>query len=569
MKLKGILFKLLMVIAAPILALCVILIFYATKSMSDALVEENEKALAELATSVHVAFDVIDSRDFTLSNGDLIKGAVNFTKNTELIDSFTEGSDADITVFYGDVRYATSLISKETGERALKTRADEKVSKVVLAGETYTSSNYRLNGTNYYVHYSPITNSKGQVVGMLFVGRPSDAVDSVISQKTITFIVTAVVLVIIIIVMASFIVSRLAKAIVVAEKQLAHLADGNIGKVKVPEKTSKRADEIGVMARGVVNLASKLRDIIGGLFESTEKLAVTGDELESMAEQTSMNADEISRAIEDISRGATTQAEELENATIQVNVMGNVIEDITAEMKKMDESSKEMARSGEESVKIIEELSVSNDNTTDAIGKVGEQIKATDDSVNNIKEAVSLITAIAEETNLLSLNASIEAARAGEAGRGFAVVAAQIQKLAEESNHSAQRIEEIIGKLAEDSKHSMEIMANVEVMVAEQQVKLNDTKERFIKVNEGIRAAREQTSVINAKTVECNESKEKVEEVVENLSAIAQENAASAEETTATMEELNSTISILAEHAKNLTELADIIKNDVSTFKIH
>lgn len=103
-----------------------------------------------------------------------------------------------------------------------------------------------------------------------------------------------------------------------------------------------------------------------------------------------------------------------------------------------------------------------------------------------IRAAVDLITSIAEETNLLSLNASIEAARAGEQGRGFAVVAGQIQKLAEQSNESAGSIADIIGELLKDSENSVHIMEEVQEIMNEQQEKLQATRRQFMEVGDGI-----------------------------------------------------------------------------------
>ena len=135
---------------------------------------------------------------------------------------------------------------------------------------------------------------------------------------------------------------------------------------------------------------------------------------------------------------------------------------------------------------IIRQLSESNDRTTQAINRIGRQIEATNDSVQMIHAAVELITSIASQTSLLALNASIEAARAGEHGKGFAVVASEIQKLAEQSNDSAEKIKDIIRDLLSEAEQTVNVMHEVEDIVAQQQEKLEETKTKFVSVADGI-----------------------------------------------------------------------------------
>ena len=213
-------------------------------------------------------------------------------------------------------------------------------------------------------------------------------------------------------------------------------------------------------------------------------------------------------------------------------------------------------------------MSESNDKTTDAMEKIGAQIHATNASVQTIRQAVELITAIATETNLLSLNASIEAARAGEHGRGFAVVASEIQKLAEQSNNSAAQIEKVIDQLLVDSENTVAVMDQVNEIVAEQQEKLTETREKFAKVIEGVNSSREETRTIKDQTGMCDTARGKVEMVIQNLSAISEENAASTQETTASMEELNATINLLADAAKELKGIAVELDEDMKFFQI-
>ena len=186
--------------------------------------------------------------------------------------------------------------------------------------------------------------------------------------------------------------------------------------------------------------------------------------------------------------------------------------------------------------------------------------------MQQIREATELITSIASQTNLLSLNASIEAARAGEAGKGFAVVAAEIQKLAEQSSSSADIIKKIIGTLATEAQLTVDIVDKVSKTVENQREKLDQTKKRFGELEQGIGDSSRETMNIRTKTNICDGACKKVEQVFMNLADISEQNAAAAEETTASMTELNATITHLVDTAKQLGEVSDKLNHDLSFF---
>lgn len=185
-----------------------------------------------------------------------------------------------------------------------------------------------------------------------------------------------------------------------------------------------------------------------------------------------------------------------------------------------------------------------------------------------IHAAVELITSIASQTSLLALNASIEAARAGEHGKGFAVVASEIQKLAEQSNDSAEKIKDIIRDLLSEAEQTVNVMHEVEDIVAQQQEKLEETKTKFVSVADGVNASRSETEAIQNHTQICDQSRARIIDAVQNLSAISQENAASTEQTTASMAGLNEAIRQLSVAAKELQGLSEDLEKDMSFFTI-
>lgn len=566
--LTSIIIQLLAMALVPLVILGAVCVVTAGKSLREGLQEEALTQMKATCVAAKAAYDNMNDGDYYLGeNDELMKGDYNITQNESGIDALTEGMNSDITIFYGDTRRATSLKDIATGNRIVGTQASAVVAETVLKGQEYSATDLMVNGKNYYAYYIPLKNPDGSIVGMVFAGEPSAGIDQFITSKIILVTGAVVVVLLVAIAVVVLVSISIVKAVKRAQEAIDNLAKGNLA-YTVDTVILRRKDEIGDMGRGVKECIASLRDIVCGIQEHSRDVLASGDSLETVAIRSSQNAAEIAHAVDDISQGAVSQAEEIEDANTKINDMGQIIEQIVESIANLNEISAGMQDNGMQASQIIGELSKSNDRTVDAIQLVARTVEATDDSVKKISEAVEMITSVAEQTNLLSLNASIEAARAGEAGKGFAVVASEIQKLSEESNSSAQRITTIINGLAEDSRSSMERMAEVKKILQEQQEKLDVTKQQFEQVTSGILTSRENTVSVNNQAKECDDSRESVVGIIQNLSAISQENAASSEETTSTMQELNETMKQLAESSRELKQLAVSLDQSTHFFSL-
>lgn len=450
--------KIIMISIGPLLVLAIVLSAVGVSSIRAGMRQEIMSELETLTICVEGTLGALNEGDFSLDEeGHMWKGNYNLTSRESLLDSLVKDTENDCTLFFDKTRRATTLVNKETNERILGTDAsDEVYEHVVKRGGTLQAYDIEINGENYYAYYRPLKNKAGQVVGMYFAGAPSAEIDHFINQQITILVIAA--LAVSVIALLIIIVSALAirKGIHLTNQAVSSLAEGDLN-ANIHGLVLKRSDELGDMARGVQTLQQELLQVMSQVKESSEVLFTAGSELSSMASQTSNTADDIGHAVEDISKGAVSQAEEIETASSRISEMGCIIERIVNSVGMLDVTAGDMKAAGDRSVSIINDLSLSNDRTMNAIERIGRQVNATNESANKIGEAIEIITNIAEETNLLSLNASIEAARAGEQGKGFAVVANQIQKLAEQSNESAQRIAEIIKELLIDSENTVSV----------------------------------------------------------------------------------------------------------------
>ena len=562
----GLLIRLLMMVIIPVVLLGLGVAIISYFQMKSALSKEALDNLTATANSVKAGYELVNDGDYHLdSNNNLLKGNYNITSNTDKMDSFVEGSSQDVTLIYDKTRRATTLIG-EDGKRIIGTDISDEVYDTIMKGEEYTTSDIVINGKKYFASYVPLKNGD-TIIGCSFAGMPSDNVRNQSLNVLVIIIITGVVLLILAIISTIICARDISGSIVNCKDAMTALSNGELN-VKMNKKVAKRTDEIGDLSRAITATAETLKGTVGRILEAADTLIASSNNIQDMTSTTSIAADEISHAVEDISKGAISQAEQIETANNQINNMGEQIEGIVGGVSALNETSTVMKNAGDDSNRIIGILSDSNDKTNEAIAKIARQVQLTDESASKIQDAVLLITSIAEETNLLSLNASIEAARAGEAGRGFAVVASEIQKLAEESSDSAKTIEDVVNNLLSESKTTVEAMKEVEVIIEEQQEKLEETKEKFRDVNDGIASSSVETNNISDRTEECNESRNRVVDVVNSLVAIAQQNSASTEQTTASMEELNATINLVSNQADDLLNLAHALQKELGYFKM-
>lgn len=338
--------------------------------------------------------------------------------------------------------------------------------------------------------------------------------------------------------------------------------------VSSDKKMLNRKDEVGVMLRSIAELKNIIVKVMTEIRAYSESLGEAAEALKNSANESSTAAGQVETAITGIADGASSQAQETQSATENVIVMGKMIEQASTEVEQLGDNAADMHKASENAMSILAELEKINQKTMEAIHIIGEQTQKTNESAAKIKVATDMISEIAEETTLLSLNASIEAARAGEQGRGFAVVANQIQKLAEQSADATTQITEVISELVNDAQESVQTMDEVKEVMNQQSENVSQTEKAFKNVEKGIAESIESVEKITDKTRKLDEARAGVVDVVQSLSAIAEENAASAEETSASASEVGSIMEDVSQNANMLDEIAVKLNENVKSFKI-
>ncbi len=337
------------------------------------------------------------------------------------------------------------------------------------------------------------------------------------------------------------------------------------------EKLNKycgRKDEVGMIADATRVLVDASYHVVVELQEKSRELLKTAGEMNKSSAVTFDTVKTVESAIHEIAMGASNQASETNSASNSVVHIGNQIAETKDKSSTLYGVAENINSSGEDAIKTLQTLGDINEQAKNAVEQINKQTLTTNESVLKIRDAAQLITSIAEETNLLSLNASIEAARAGEQGSGFAVVAGQIKKLAEQSNDSAKYIDSVIDVLLQESSEAVQIMDDVKEIMKLQSERLADTKSCFEEVTQNVIVTQQEIANITQNISDMDEERIGVVDAVQSLTAIAEENAAGAQESLASTEMVNDMVKKVADAAKELAELADAIEKNISIFKV-
>ena len=561
--------KILSVAVLPVLLLGIVTIVITLTQVKSSLISEVKDSLSGTAATTLAAYNQHSGSYLRADNGDVWKGGYNISKSESLLDNIKEESGMDVTFFYGNERIMTSAKDRD-GHRILGSPAGEKiVEKVLKGGENYFSSSVSLDGTLNYGYYIPVyqKGTDSEPIGMIFAGVDKQAKDNTINGIilmvlfSVIFVMAACI--VIAVIMSVSITRSLQKGISKVQK----VADGELGS-PIEEKLLKRNDEVGDLAKAIDTLQKALQNIVSKIAQSTDNIKMAANELGVTAKDTNYTMKQVEDAVSSISENITEQAKSTKTTTDNIVLMGDQIGRTSEEVGLLNQNADVMRKSSEQASYTIQQLRQINDKVKESINTITRQTNLTNESAQKIQAAIGIISSIAEETNLLSLNASIEAARAGESGRGFAVVASQIQKLAEQSNSSSCEIEEITNTLISNSDEAVEIMRQVHEIIDSQSQNMSDTEKIVSEVMDGINTSLEKIEKIEYATEQLESSRNRIVETVEGLSDIAEQNAASTEETFAQTSQVSNTFEQIEAKADQLKQIADELSDIMQHFQL-
>lgn len=561
--------KILMIAVVPVLMLGVISIFFISTQVRKAVISEIEEALKGTAAATLAAYDQNAGDYIQSTNGDIWKGSYNISKSESLVDKIKSNSGMDVTFFYGDERIMTSA-KDANGDRVLGSRAGDKiVEKVLKGGEEYFSSAVSIEGELNYGYFMPVhqNNSDNQIIGMIFVGTNLKEKEAVVKLILGSISSSVIVVMLICIAVGIKLAGSMSRNIKKSIQMVGRLAEGNLD-VWVDDKLLKKKDEIGELSRVTITLRDTMRSTIKEITDNAKALLEASQLLGTAADNTNGTMNDVRTAVSQVVDNSQLQAENSQSTSEQMKIMGDNITETSNEAELLSGNAASMQRSSEKASKTLLSLRQINEDVKKIIGEVQEQTNRTNESVKKIQAATTFINSIAEDTGLLSLNASIEAARAGDSGRGFAVVAEQIKNLSEQSNESSKEIEATAEVLRADSEKAVQAMQQMQEIIASQSESMQETQQVVAEVIEEIASSMKSIAQIKESSGRLEGARNEVLQAVEHLSEISAENLDSTKSTYEQTEIVADTFKQVYNSADELKTIADKLVKSIEYFKM-
>ncbi|WP_153125681.1 methyl-accepting chemotaxis protein [Peribacillus tepidiphilus] len=340
------------------------------------------------------------------------------------------------------------------------------------------------------------------------------------------------------------------------------------GDLNVETLTIKSKDEIYYLNESFEQMTNNLREMIRGIATNSDQVAASAEQLNASAEQSSKAAEAVASSIQEIAAGAEGATTKLENNSKSIQQVVQGVLRISDSTMNVSQLSKKTTIEAEEGGKFVEDNLSQMKFIHESVRRSNEVISSLSQRSQEIGNILDVISGIADQTNLLALNAAIEAARAGEHGKGFAVVADEVRKLAEQSQVSAKNIAELISVIQKDTEESVRIMSEV-MENAEQGVKVSiETSNKFTQILDSTRKITPQIEEVTAAVQQISANIEEVSTSVDEIAKNAQANAMISEEVAAATEEQLASMQEIDASAQALAVMAEELKVLVSRFKI-
>ena len=394
---------------------------------------------------------------------------------------------------------------------------------------------------------------------------PLSEVEASASTLMKTMLGLALLMLIIVSAVIVYISERLSKPVRTLRDECELINSGDLTKRPLCLDTT---DELGALAHGFSDMRHTMRDLITGITKNAERVSASSEELTAAAQQTAEASTSVATSVVDIAEGIGKQSESITATTATVKEISEQTENVANNASAIAIVTAQTVEAVKHGQAAIQDIVTAMGDINDGTGTVKNTIAKLAKQSDEISKIVDVITGIAEQTNLLALNAAIEAARAGEAGRGFAVVADEVRKLAEESGESATKIAELVATIQTDMKEAVEASAQSSQSVEGSRQSVKEADEIFTSIQLQIEALAGGIQDVSNSIQTISEGTKSMTGEMDSIASISHENASRTQSVSATTEEQSASSEEIAASTRNLSQLAEDLQGEVHKFKV-
>lgn len=525
-----------------------------------------EMAISKAKSDLELGFYTLDQKypgEWSMVDDQLYKGDTLVNGNFAMVDEIAAITGGTVTIFQNDTRISTN-VTLDNNQRAIDTQASNEVIQTVLEQNKNYYGEAIVAGTKTQTAYQPILDQQGNTIGMWYIGVSEVFVDKIISTITISLVIVLVVGAVLAVIVFLWFTKQIKKRLDAVAEAMEKAGEGEF-RTTLHDKSK---DEFGQLAQNFNKMKDNLRFLIQQVSETSSSVNSQSEELTQAASQVKAGSQQIAVTMQEMASGSESQANNASNLSVIMENFSSKVKESNANGESIVESSNEVLSKTVKGSKLMEE-SVHQMATIDQIVQEAVQkVKGLDGQSLEISKLVSVIKDIADQTNLLALNAAIEAARAGEHGKGFAVVADEVRKLAEQVGVSVTDITEIVHNIQKESSGVVKSLQGGYQEVEKGTEQIKTTGETFEDINKAvkemvanIKSVTENLSVMATNSQEVNDS-------VQEIAAASEEAAAGVEQTSAASQQTSSSMEDVAGSSEELAKLAEELNGLVQKFRL-
>ncbi|MFT4402250.1 methyl-accepting chemotaxis protein TlpC [Bacillus sp. SW14] len=532
------------------------------KDITDSMKQmATEKAKGDLALSSVYIDDAI-SGAWHVKNNELYKGQTLINGNEDIVDLLGEKTGDTVTIFQGNTRVATNVM--KNGERAVGTQASNEVTDAVLKNGKRFYGQADVAGSSYQTAYMPLKDRNGNIIGMLYTGANQSILASLTQSLFTQFAIVLVIVIIVSVILVLLFTRRINKRLNALKFAFESAGNGDM----TIEVSDKSGDELSELSVYYNKMRMKLNDTIQTVQQSALQLASASQQLSAGAEETNQASEKITEAVQHIANGAQHQINRIENSESSLRQASADIRDISSNTAAIADKGQLAQTKADIGQKEILNVQAQMDAIHHSIQKSGEIIQQLDGRSKQIEHILSVITQIADQTNLLALNAAIEAARAGEHGKGFAVVADEVRKLAEESQQSAGQISKLVTEIQNDMNLSAGSVEHVKTEAAEGVTMIQRTRDAFKEIAAATGEISAEISDLSASVSNISASAHSINDSFAANTADIKESTENTRQAAALTEEQFAAMEEITAASETLSQLAEELTGIISQFKM-